>query len=75
MFTSTAVFTFFFLFYATEINADFLPQLLEVIQGGFDVNIGMVTFVVGIMGIATTVVATLTVMQLFKKSRNISQNQ
>jgi hypothetical protein len=74
-FTATAVFTFFFLFYATEINADFLPQLLEVIQSGFDVTIGMVTFVVGIMGIATTVVATLTVMQLFKKSRNISQNQ
>ena len=74
-FIATAVFTFFFLFYATEINMDFLPQLLQTIHGGFEVNIGMITFVVAIMGLATTVVATLTVMQLLKNSGNVSQNQ
>ena len=74
-FMATAIFTIFFLFYATEINADFLPELLKVIHGGFEVNIGIVTFVVAIMGLATTVVATLTIMQLFKKSRNIPQNK
>ncbi|MCF8273842.1 MAG: DUF4199 domain-containing protein [Flavobacteriaceae bacterium] len=71
--TATIVFTFFFLFYSTEVNQSFLPQLLNSIQGSFDINNGMVTFIVAIMGFTTTVVATLTVMQLFKNSGNISQ--
>lgn len=37
------------------------------------IRFGMVTFVVLVMGLATTVVFTLTVMQLFKKTRNIPQ--
>ena len=74
-FVATVLFTIFFLFYATELNTDFLPKLLETIHGGFNTNIGMVTFVVLIMGFATTVIATLTVMQVFKKSENISQNK
>ncbi|WP_298340151.1 DUF4199 domain-containing protein [uncultured Algibacter sp.] len=71
-FVATILFTVFFLFYATEINSAFLTNLLEKIQGSFNVDIGMVTFVVAVMGLATTVVSTLTVMQLFKKSRNIA---
>lgn len=74
-FIATLIFTFFFLFYATEINGSFLPELLQTIKGGFNVDIGMVTFVVLVMGLATTVVCVLSVMQLFKKSRNILQNQ
>ncbi|WP_136480427.1 DUF4199 domain-containing protein [Cognatitamlana onchidii] len=73
-FVATIVFTAFFLFYATEVNAEFLPQLLETVNGHFNADIGMVAFVVAIMGFATSVVASLTVMQLFKNSRNISQN-
>jgi hypothetical protein len=73
--TATLVFTFFFLFYSTEVNQEFLPELLKSLQGGFDVNNGMVTFIVAIMGLATTVIGTLTVMQLFKNSGNISQNK
>ncbi|GAA4889421.1 hypothetical protein GCM10023311_11830 [Flaviramulus aquimarinus] len=73
-FIATVVFTVFFLFYATEINAAFLPELLQKITGGFNADIGMVTFVVAVMGFATTVVSALTVMQLFKKTRNIAQN-
>ncbi|WP_142784259.1 DUF4199 family protein [Changchengzhania lutea] len=72
---ATFVFTIFFLFYATEINAGFLPQLLQNMHGTFNTDIGMITFIVAIMGLATTVVATLTVMQLFKKSRNMPQNE
>ena len=68
---ATVFFTVFFLLYATELNADFIPQLLATIKGGFDTNVGMVTAVVAIMGFATTVVCTLTIMQLFKKSKNI----
>jgi hypothetical protein len=63
------------LFYATEVNPGFLPELLSVMNGGLNADIGMVTFVVAIMGLATTVVSTLTVMQLFKNSGNISQNK
>ncbi len=70
---ATFVFTVFFLFYATEINNGFLPELLQTVNGGFNADIGMVTFVVAIMGFATTVVASLTVMQYFKKTGNISQ--
>jgi glycerol uptake facilitator-like aquaporin len=66
-FVATFLFTFFFLFYATEFNTTFLPELLQTISGGFNADVGMVTFVVLIMGLATTVIATLTVMQFFKK--------
>ena len=72
---ATLIFTVFFLFYATEINADFLPELLAIMNGGLDADIGMVTFVVAIMGFATTVVSTLAVMQLFKNTGNIPQNK
>ena len=73
-FIATLIFTVFFLFYATEINASFLPELLQIINGGFNADIGMVTFVVLVMGLATSVVCVLSVMQLFKNSRNILQN-
>ena len=74
-FTATIIFTVFFLLYATELNPDFLSQLLEVFKGDYNVGIGLVAFVVAIMGFATTVVLTLSFMQLFKSSRNIPQNQ
>ena len=74
-FVATMFFTLFFLFYATEINSEFLPELLQSIHGGFNVDIGMITFVVAVMGLATTVVCALTVMQLFKKTNNFPQNQ
>ena len=72
-FIATLIFTIFFLFYATEINGDFLLQLLTVFEGEYKVHIGLVAFVVAIMGFATTVVLTLTCMQYFKNSTNISQ--
>jgi len=73
-FVATIIFTAFFLLYATEINPEFLSKLLEVFSGDYNVGIGLVAFVVAIMGFATTVVLTLTFMQLFKTSRNIPQN-
>ena len=66
-FIASFLFTLFFLFYATEININFLPDMLHEIKNGFNVDIGMVSFVVFIMGLATTVIATFTVMQFFKK--------
>ena len=73
-FLATIIFTAFFLLYATEIESTFLSKLLEVFKGDYNVGVGLVTFVVAIMGFATTVVLTLTCMQLFKKSRNLPQN-
>lgn len=73
--TATVVFTIFFLVYSTEVNLDFLPELSESLNGGFDINNGLITFIVAIMGLVTTVVATLTVMQIFKNSGNIPQNK
>jgi Protein of unknown function (DUF4199) len=69
-FVATIIFAIFFTFYATEINTDFLPQLLGAYSGSYDVGIGLVSFTVAIMGFATTVVLTLTFMQLLKIGQN-----
>lgn len=71
-FLATAVFSFFFLIYITEINTKFLAELVETINVGYDVSVGLITFTVAIMGLATTVISALTVMQYFKKSWNVS---
>lgn len=71
---ATIVFTLFFLLYATEVNADFLPNLLENMNWGFKSHIGLIVFIVAIMGFSTTLVSALTVMQLFKKSNNYVEN-
>lgn len=69
-FIATIIFTMFFLIYATEINSGYLPQLIASFNDSYKVGIGSVTFVVAIMGFATTVVLTLSFMQLFKTSNN-----
>jgi len=74
-FISTILFTAFFLIYATEINPDFLIGLLEVFKRDYEVQIGLVAFVVALMGFATTVVITLACMQYFKQSWNIPENK
>lgn len=72
-FVATLIFTIFFLFYATEIKPDFLSDLLTIFSNNYQVSVGLVAFVVAIMGFATTVVLTLSFMQLFKTSRNMPQ--
>ena len=72
-FAATFIFSVFFLFYITEINNSFLPTFLETIHWNNTLTTGMLTFVVAIMGLATTVVSALTIMQLFKNTRNIIQ--
>ena len=74
-FISTIMFTFFFLFYATEISPMFLNNLLSVFKGDYNVGIGIVCFVVAVMGFATTIVLSLAFMQFFKKSYNIPAYQ
>ena len=74
-FLATIVFTIFFLrFMLPKLIQIFLGELLTVFKRDYNVHVGLVAFVVAIMGFATTVVLTLTCMQMFKKSRNMLQN-
>lgn len=68
-FTATLIFTVFFAFYATEVNQEFLSALSEAWFKKITFE-GIVFFTVAIMGFATTLVLTLTFMQLFKASNN-----
>lgn len=66
-FYATIIFTVFFgIYYAN--NQSFSDSLLSSI--GLDLNSGLLILGVGIMGFASTLVVTLTLMQLFKKSWN-----
>ena len=74
-FISTIIFTIFFTVYATEIDSEFLPNLLKVIDREYDDSIGIIAFVVAIMGFSSTVVITLAFMQYFKNSWNPTENK
>ncbi|RNC92512.1 MAG: DUF4199 family protein [Allomuricauda sp.] len=67
---ATILFTIFFAIYATELNASFLGELSEVWSKDYQNFEGIVFFTVAIMGIATSLVLTLSFMQLFKSSNN-----
>ena len=69
-FVATILFTIFFAFYSTEVNTDFLPNLSTTFFEDFRSFEAIVFFTVAIMGFATTLVLTLTFMQLFKTSYN-----
>ncbi|WP_459210030.1 DUF4199 domain-containing protein [Aquimarina rhabdastrellae] len=70
-FVATILFTVFFGIYATHISSDFLNKLLATWIEGYNTTVGLVLFVVAIMGFASTIVLTLSFMQLFKESWNI----
>jgi len=72
-FVATLIFTFFFAFYATEINAVFLKELSSVWFEHYNTSAGIVFFTVAVMGFATTIVLTLSFMQLFKTSNNLKR--
>ena len=67
---ATAVFTVFFAFYSTELNPSFYTDTMAKLS--MDSSVGLVIFAVGMLGIATTVIITLTLMQLFKPSNNLA---
>lgn len=70
---ATLIFTIFFTFFATEIDPKFIYNLLGSISGEYEIHVGLVSFIVAIMGFSSTVILTLTAMQLFKPSLNIVQ--
>ena len=74
-FTSTVIFTIFFLVYATEINPDFMGDLLPMWESDWYSNIGFVIAGVALMGFASTVVLTLAFMQIFKDTWNTKEGR
>lgn len=73
-FVATVIFTAFFAFYSTEVDPAFLSNLSTTFFQDFRNFEGIVFFTVAIMGFATSLVLTLTFMQLFKKSNNPGKN-
>ena len=69
-FIATLLFTIFFALYSTELNSSFLDELSKVWSKDYKNFQGIVFFTVAIMGFATTLVLTLSFMQLFKSSNN-----
>ena len=67
------IFTIFFAFYATELNTEFLGELSKAWAGEYNNFEAIVFFTVAIMGFATTLVLTLSFMQLFKSSNDIKK--
>jgi len=72
-FNATLIFTIFFAIYVTNINTNFLPEMLANWSSHYHVGVGIVVFVAAVMGFATTFVLTLAFMQLFKDSWNIKK--
>ncbi|WP_109302267.1 DUF4199 domain-containing protein [Aquimarina sp. AU474] len=73
-FNATLIFTIFFAIYVTNINTNFLPDMLANWSSHYHVGVGIVVFIAAIMGFATTFVLTLSFMQLFKESWNLKKN-
>jgi len=69
-FNATIIFTLFFGIYSTELNPNFFNELLTMWRSDYDTSVGIILFVVAVMGFATTFVLTLAYMQLFKDSWN-----
>lgn len=73
-FLATIMFTAFMAIYMFHLDTAFAEKLLNDWFDNYDNGTGILVFVILIEGFASTVVLTLTFMQLFKKSHNLPQN-
>ncbi|MEN1785661.1 MAG: DUF4199 domain-containing protein, partial [Bacteroidota bacterium] len=73
-FTATLLFTLFFTLYSTEISPAFLSELSSIWFKNMQFE-AIVFFTVAIMGFATSLVLTLSFMQLFKASNNLLKSR
>ena len=74
-FYATVIFSIFFAIYSTEINPEFLNEMLPAWKSDYSTSKGLVIFVAAVMGFATTLILTLTFMQLLKDSWNIKKEK
>ncbi|MFX0556344.1 DUF4199 domain-containing protein [Maribacter sp. CXY002] len=72
---ATLIFTIFFALYSTELNPGFLEELSTQWAHEYANFEAIVFLVVAIMGFSTTLVLTLSFMQLFKPSNNLRQKE
>ncbi|PZD78953.1 DUF4199 family protein [Mesonia sp. K7] len=69
-FLATLIFTAFFGVYASHFNPDFATEILSTWENEYSESLGLLLFVVAVMGFCTTLVLTLAYMQLMKDSWN-----
>ena len=74
-FIATIIFTMFFGLYAGNLNPEFLDKMINRWEDTYHTSLGIVIFMVALMGFATTVVLTLSFMQLFKQSWNTKKKK
>lgn len=74
-FIATLLFAAFMCIYMFYLDTKFTETLLENWFSEFDFGSGILVFIIIIEGLSSTVVLTLTCMQLFKNSRNVVQNK
>ena len=72
---ATLIFTLFFALYSTELQPGFLEELSTKWANEYRSFEAIVFFVVAVMGFSTTIVLTLTFMQLFKSQNTPKKNQ
>lgn len=66
-FLGTIIFTVFMAVYVTEADPDFISKIAETFSKSYNIGVGVFSFTVLLSGLATTIVLTLSFMQLFKK--------
>ncbi|SDG99577.1 DUF4199 domain-containing protein [Psychroflexus sediminis] len=67
-FLATILFTIFMAVYVTEVDPDFMSKIAENFSKSYTVGVGIFSFTVLLGGFATTIVLTLSFMQLLKRS-------
>ncbi|NEV92924.1 DUF4199 domain-containing protein [Psychroflexus sp. YR1-1] len=67
-FLATILFTIFMAVYVTEVDPDFISKIAETFSKSYSVGVGIFSFTVLLGGFATTIVLTLSFMQLLKRS-------
>ncbi|MFS4468763.1 DUF4199 domain-containing protein [Maribacter sp. 2210JD10-5] len=70
---ATLAFTLFFALYSTELDPGFLEELSTKWAKEYESFEAIVFLVVAVMGFSTTIVLTLSFMQLFKSSNNLGK--
>lgn len=74
-FIATILFTIFMAVYMFHLDPEFTQMLLGEWFNNYGEGAGILVFIILIEGLASTVVLTLTFMQIFKKSNNVSQKK
>lgn len=74
-FLATAIFTFFFLIYATEIDPEFMVESMPMWVTDWASTVGFLLVGVALAGFASTLVITYAWVQLHKVSRNTEEGK